>query len=82
LEFLKNFTKKHDMEWTFTSLNTKIEKMYKGKDHDTELRKIIEKTVHRTSGKRKIKYYSLNLLIDKILLDRKNENNLINWHTF
>lgn len=82
LEFLKNYTKKHDMEWTFTSLNTEIEKMYKGKDHDTELRKIIEKTVHRTSGKRKIKYYSLNLMIDKILLDRKNEKNLINWHTF
>jgi len=82
LEFLQEFTKQHDMEWTFTGLNSKIEKMYKGNDHDVKLKKIMEKAIHRTSGKkRKIHYYSLNRIIDNILLNPGNEQQLVKWHT-
>lgn len=82
LEFLQDFTRTYDMEWAFTTLNNKIEKKYKGRDHDTKLKEIMENAVHRiTPDSRKIKYYSLHLMIKNILLDKNNENNLINWHT-
>lgn len=81
LIFLEKFTKKHDMEWSFTSLKNTIDKKYEDKDHDTKLKQIIEETVHRTSGKkRKTKYYSLNLMIKNILLKHDNRMNLATWH--
>jgi len=81
LMFLEEFTKKHNIEWSFTSLNNTIEKKYEGKDHDTRLKQIMKKAIHRTSGKkRKTNYYSLHLIIKNILLDYDNRMNLVTWH--
>ena len=81
LTFLEEFTKKYNMEWSFTSLKNTIDKKYEDEDHDTKLKQIIDKAVHRTSGKkRKTKYYSLNLIIKNILLNYDNRMNLATWH--
>jgi hypothetical protein len=85
LNFLVNFINvdpsKRDRIWSFTALNNAIEKKYTLSNRKTILRRVLSCAEARSQKRGQIKYYSLKLIIEKILLSRDNMGNLGTWYT-
>lgn len=85
LKFLVDFINvdpsKRDRIWSFTSLNKEIEKKYKLNNRNDILKRVLSCAEARSQRRGQIKYYSLKLIIEKILLSRDNIINLGTWYS-